>query len=177
MYPSCSPMLSSNRPMFSLLVSFPLSMYLQRVCSTVLYHTLLLLLAVSLFAKHREPACPWCWFRGRCGCCWERAWILCWSQSIYTANIQTASYHNRSNMPVSKVVSLCSTSGIIKRSKETDGGANVNTDALFSLLLSTQNNWLVWQTFLRLCSNNFPTSQQHVSNPMTLPNTEVWQYW
>lgn len=51
----------------------PLSMYLQRVCSTVPYHTLLLPLAGSLFAKHREPACPWCWFRGGVGRCMDAA--------------------------------------------------------------------------------------------------------
>lgn len=90
---------------------------------------------------HCEPVCqtqrassPWCWFRGRCGCCWEGARILCWSQGIYTANTQTGSYHNHINMPVAKAVPLHSTSEttVIKENKLGGGLTGAQTPIFLS---------------------------------------------
>lgn len=89
---------------------------------------------------HCEPVCqtqrassPWCWFRGRCGCCWERARILCWSQGIYTANTQTGSYHNHINTPVAKAVPLCSTSETTVITENRRGGLQEYKRLFFSI--------------------------------------------
>lgn len=89
----------------------------------------------ELVCQTQTASSPWCWFRGRCRCCWKRARILCWSQGIYTANTQSGSYHNHI-----KAVSLHSTSEtwVIKENRL---GAYRRTHTHFSPFISTQNNF------------------------------------